>query len=90
MGVCRLAHDGKPLVLKEVEDLRHMERELAATVMWLSCTDVPQDVELAETRAPLPVESQPVRIKHRIAEQMVDCTTHDAVTGETHLQGQKM
>ena len=38
---CRFAHNGKPPELKEVEDLRHWVRELAATVMWLSGTVVP-------------------------------------------------
>ena len=41
VGVCRFAHDGKPPELKEVEGLRHLVRELAATVMWLSGTVVP-------------------------------------------------
>ena len=63
-----------------VEDLRNVVRELAATVMWLSATDVPQVVEVAEIGSPLPVESQLAlmeRIKGRIAEQMVDCTPYE-------------
>ena len=40
VGVCRFAHDDKPPVLKDVEDLRHVVRKLAATVLWLSGTDV--------------------------------------------------
>ena len=48
MGVRRFAHHGKPQVLKEVEDLRHVVRALAATVMWLSGTDVLLVVEVAE------------------------------------------
>ena len=66
--VCHFAHDGKPLVLNEVEDLRNVVREFAAAVMWLSGTQVPQVVEVAEIGAPLPVESQLVlveRIKDR-------------------------
>ena len=54
--------------VKEVEDLPHLVRELT---MWLSGTDVPQVVEVAEIGAPLPVESQLVfveRIKDGIAE----------------------
>ena len=52
-------------MLKEVEGLGHVVRELAPTAMWLSGTDVPQ-------AQPVLVE----RIKDGIAEQ-VDCTPHD-------------
>ena len=75
---CRFAHRGKPPVFREVEDLRHVVRALAATEMWLSRADVLLVVEVAEIGAPLPVESQPVlvdRIKDRVAEQMAECTT---------------
>ena len=88
MEVCHFAHDCKPLVLNEVEDLRNVVRKFAAAVMWLSGTEVPQVVEVAEIGAPLPVESQLVlveRIKDRIAEQLVDCTPRDVATGETDL-----
>ena len=67
-----------------MKDLRHVVRELAAIVMWLSDTDVLQVVEVAEIGAPLPVKSQLVlveRIKDRIAEQIVGCTRHDVATG---------
>ena len=92
VGVCRFAHDGKPPVLEEVEDLRHVMRFLAATVMWLSGTDVPQVVEVAEIGAPLRIGPCTVLVElitDGIAEQMVDCTPHDVGTGVTDLKGQK-
>ena len=76
-------------MLKEVEDQRHVVRESAATMMWLSDIGVPQVVEVAEIGAPLAIESQLVhveRIKDGIAEQMVDCTPHDVASGETDLR----
>ena len=45
-GVCPSAHDGKPPLLQAVEDLRHVVRRLAATVLWLSGT--PRDVATGE------------------------------------------
>ena len=93
MEVCRFAHDGKPPMLKEVEDVHCVVRALAATVVWLSVIDVLQVMEVAEIGVPLPVESQPVlveQINDGIAEQMVDCTPHNVATGETDLQREKM
>ena len=46
VGVSRFAHDGKPPLLQEVEDLRHVVRRLAATVIRLSGT--PRDVATGE------------------------------------------
>ena len=80
------------MVLKEVEDLRHLVRERLATVMWLSGADVSQVAEVAKIGAPLPVESQLAlaeRMKVRIAEQMVGCTPHDVATGKADLKGQE-
>ena len=65
-----------------VDDLRHVVTIFAATVMWLSGTDVPvaqvsrdpQVAEVAEIGVPHPDESQLVpveRIAHRMSEQMV-------------------
>ena len=53
MEVCRFVHDGKTPVLKEVEDWRRVVCKLAATLMWLSDTEVPvvqvsQNPEVAE------------------------------------------
>ena len=50
-GIGRFAHDGKPPMLKEVEDLRHVVREFAATVLlWLSGTGFPQVVKVARSK----------------------------------------
>ena len=55
--IAHFAHEAKPPMLKQVEDVRHVVRKLATTVMWLSGTDVPQVLEVAEIGAPLPVKS---------------------------------
>ena len=72
MEVCRFVHDGKTLVLKEVEDWRRVVRKLAATLMWLSGTEVPvvqvsqnpEVVEVAEIGVPLPEKSQHAPVEH--------------------------
>ena len=71
----RFMHDCKPLVLKEVEDLRHVVGELVAPVMWLSDTDVLQVLKMAETGERLDVESQLMlveRTKDIVAKQIVN------------------